>query len=452
MAERSLFFNSVETSPGIYDREYQESDFADYFGSVLSTGLLHIDNLPGMAVSVESGTLNTVVSAGKAIMKGHLYENTTPLTLTHNIPEATMDRIDRIVLRLDLRNQSRFIKLFIKEGLSSDNPVAPDLQRDNFIYEISLAQIRVRQNTVQLQQSDLIDERLITSVCGLVNSLLTVPTDFMQKQWDDWFSSVKNEGFASKQEFDNHVADNIKHITTQERNTWSGNVTTVNSHINDYVKHPAYATTTGTNAYTVSLNPAPTSLIPGMGIVIKVGNTATGPCTLNVNGLGAKSILKSDGSTVNELKANAIYTLRYNGTAFILQGEGGDYGDAIAINNGDVMFLELPGGYIDGILTETTICSYKISKVKGFLRISIPFRSNKYMYTVCIRIYVNGSPIGVEHMTHQNYEVTVTYDINVDVGTLIEIKGRVNNDFNACVVGMIKFKADTNQFLIRQVK
>lgn len=185
MTQRYIFFNSALGD----ERTYQASDFAEYFGSVLSTGLLHTDNVPGMSVSVETGTLNTVVSAGKAIMKGHFYDNTADLTLTHAIPEATLNRIDRIVLRLDLRNSERNILLHVKTGVASSTPVAPVLQRDNFIHEISLAQILVRANTVQLLAGDLIDERLDENLAGLVYSLISIPTSQFQAEWDAWFDT-----------------------------------------------------------------------------------------------------------------------------------------------------------------------------------------------------------------------------------------------------------------------
>lgn len=231
MSERFLFFNSATGDP----RKYQAQDFAEYFGSVLSTGLLHTDKIPGMKVSVAAGTLNTVVTSGKAIMKGHLYENTTPLTLNHSIPEPTLDRIDRIVLRLNLQNSERNILLHVKEGLSTTNPVAPTLQRDQFIHEISLAQIRVRKNTVQLLPSDITDERLDENLCGLVSSLLSIPTDLLQSlllqrtneintvsadfeaeltnmiisyqnEWQTWFDSMQTEGFVTQPNFNAHVA------------------------------------------------------------------------------------------------------------------------------------------------------------------------------------------------------------------------------------------------------
>jgi hypothetical protein len=217
MAEISKFFNSAPGDP----RTYQASDFADYFSSVLSTGLLHTDNVPALEVKCDGNDLRTYVTPGKAIMQGYLYENTSNLYLNHALPEPTLDRIDRIVLRLDKRNQCRFIRLFVKEGVPSSNPVAPALQRDDFIYELSLAQIRVRANTSTLNPADLIDERLDENLCGLVHSLISIPTSQFQAQWDAFMASVQDEGFTPREDFDAHLADNVKHITAAERAAWN---------------------------------------------------------------------------------------------------------------------------------------------------------------------------------------------------------------------------------------
>lgn len=58
----------------------------------------------------------------------------------------------------------------------------------------------------------------------------------------------------------------------------------------------------------------------------------TGAVTLNVNGLGAKSVVKNGGTALasGNLKAGGVYTVAYDGTSFILQDEGGEYGTATA--------------------------------------------------------------------------------------------------------------------------
>ncbi|HHV75528.1 MAG TPA: hypothetical protein GXX41_13020 [Thermoanaerobacterium sp.] len=88
------------------------------------------------------------------------------------------------------------------------------------------------------------------------------------------------------------------------------------------VLHVPYAVATGSaNAYTVTISGI-TSYKEGLAIAVKINTDNTGASTINVNGLGAKSIKKPNGNDVvaGNLKANSIYTLRYNGTNFILQG------------------------------------------------------------------------------------------------------------------------------------
>lgn len=187
MTEVYKFFNSA---PGDI-REYYASDFANYFSTVLSAGLLLDENQEyGLQVTFDSG-LNVKVSAGKALIKGYSYENTTDLILAHSLPETTFDRIDRVVLRLDLKNASRFIKAFIKEGVASETPAAPELQRDQYIYELSLAQVRLRANTASIDANDITDERALEDLCGIVQSLITVPISVFQQQFDAWFNNQK---------------------------------------------------------------------------------------------------------------------------------------------------------------------------------------------------------------------------------------------------------------------
>jgi hypothetical protein len=104
------------------------------------------------------------------------------------------------------------------------------------------------------------------------------------------------------------------------------------THTADYTLQVPYAVTTGTaNTYAITLNPAITAYVAGMAVCIKVNVANTGASTLNVNAKDAKTILDSKGNalTSGKLRLNGVYTLRYDGTNFILQGDGGS-GDAVA--------------------------------------------------------------------------------------------------------------------------
>lgn len=108
--------------------------------------------------------------------------------------------------------------------------------------------------------------------------------------------------------------------------------TNLNQHIAQMTNHIRYSNDTGSaNAKVITFSDnAPTSYIEGMAVSFKNNVQNTGATTVNINGLGAKNIFKSNGSnlTSGSLIANSVYTIRYNGTAFFLQGEGGEYGTA----------------------------------------------------------------------------------------------------------------------------
>ncbi len=101
----------------------------------------------------------------------------------------------------------------------------------------------------------------------------------------------------------------------------------LSTHMNDLTKHISFAVATGTaNAYAVSISPAPSSYSDFLAVSVRINADSTGPATLNVNGLGARPLKKANGNDAVGLKANGIYTFRYNAStaAFILQGEGGN--------------------------------------------------------------------------------------------------------------------------------
>lgn len=82
---------------------------------------------------------------------------------------------------------------------------------------------------------------------------------------------------------------------------------------------------TGTNTLTVTLAPVPASYTTNMTITFKAAATNTGAVTLNVNSLGAKNIQKASSGALaalssGDLTIGAFYTVRYDGTQFVLEG------------------------------------------------------------------------------------------------------------------------------------
>lgn len=128
-----------------------------------------------------------------------------------------------------------------------------------------------------------------------------------------------------------------------------------------------YAVTTGlANTYSATLNPAPSSYFDGMPICVKINVSSTGGSTINVNNLGAKVIKKANGSNVTNLIAGSIYTMRYNGTNFILQGEGGS-GNAIPSDLRSGKTASTDNGDILGTAIEQSATTFVVSTTDQYI-------------------------------------------------------------------------------------
>ncbi|MBW2606148.1 MAG: hypothetical protein JRD05_00785 [Deltaproteobacteria bacterium] len=95
----------------------------------------------------------------------------------------------------------------------------------------------------------------------------------------------------------------------------------VDSDLLDGTRYAADAEASDT--YVITLSPTPTAYYDGMVIVFMANTANTGACTVNVNGLGAKSIKKlhdTDPAT-GDIESGQIVTAIYDGTNFQMQSQ-----------------------------------------------------------------------------------------------------------------------------------
>ena len=131
MAQSSFPFENIDTT------ETQFSQWARNFNS-------GVDDVPtGTALEVSAGTgLAVDVEAGEAMVRGHYYISDATESLALATADATNDRLDTVVLRLDTSANS--IILAVKTGTPAGSPSAPALvQTDAGIYEQPLADVLV---------------------------------------------------------------------------------------------------------------------------------------------------------------------------------------------------------------------------------------------------------------------------------------------------------------------
>ena len=162
--EKSGFFNS---SGG--DRVYSATDFAAYFGRLVSNGIFYASGT-NLQVTPGSG-MALSVAAGSAWINGYSYENTDSLTLNLATASGVNPRIDRVVVRFSA--VERRIYLATLTGTPAETPTAPVLTRSNDTYELGVSDILVPKGSVTITALNISDTRLNTLLCGLVNSLVT---------------------------------------------------------------------------------------------------------------------------------------------------------------------------------------------------------------------------------------------------------------------------------------
>lgn len=97
------------------------------------------------------------------------------------------------------------------------------------------------------------------------------------------------------------------------------------------------ASSAGNDTYAITVSPAPDSYATGDVWRFKADVANTGAATLNVNGLGAKTIKKNvtEDLVTNDIKANEIVEVIYDGTNFQLVTHSRLLGNYISSGSGD---------------------------------------------------------------------------------------------------------------------
>ena len=189
MALRYGFFNSRNG-----DRLYNADDISGFFYNLISNGVLAT---PSTNLQVQAGSGMTVsVSPGYGMIQAKYIDLTTAQSVQLTEADIALDRIDRIVLRLD--RQNRQIVIAAKTGTPAANPAAPALTRTADVYELSLARIAVAHGTAAITQAEITDERSNTSVCGYITGMIDqIDTTELFAQFtaafEHWYDGVKDE-------------------------------------------------------------------------------------------------------------------------------------------------------------------------------------------------------------------------------------------------------------------
>lgn len=205
-----------------YDRVYLAAQFARYFASFIGNGVYaqHGDQLQVMAQSTPA--MSVQVLSGQGWINGYWYENSGPLSLSVDVADGVLARIDSIVLRIGF--SERNVWLAIKKGAPAATPVAPALTRSADYYELQLATISIPAGSIKITQAQITDTRMNKSVCGWVTGVVDqIDTTTLFSQFEAYLEEFKANNEAEFTSWtEEQRAAYLAWIATQESDfdTW----------------------------------------------------------------------------------------------------------------------------------------------------------------------------------------------------------------------------------------
>ncbi len=179
-------------------------------------------------------------------------------------------------------------------------------------------------------------------------------------------------------------------------------------HLGDYVRNAGFGVTGGTlTEYTLTLNPAPNSYADGQQFTILPHVDCGANPKLNVNGLGALTILKQDGSAVEagDIKANKPLALVRVGSNFFIRSGGGS---VIKSKQSGLATITSGNSYADINITP-------VNQSKAIVIYTVRYvTENNYgsgQEYWCNWVYVNNTTVRFTRAAASPYQVVVSWQL-----------------------------------------
>lgn len=187
MAEMGLFFESVNG-----DRRYKVVELVAYLRPFFSDGVFPNPSTGLQVMETAEKDMFVTVKVGDAWINGRMYRNLDDKRIRLDPSDSATTRIDRIVVGCNYKD--RVITSYVKKGTPASSASAPELTRNDTLYEISLAEITIAPGAVGITQSAIKDTRLDQSKCGIVTGLVeTVDTQTLYNQLETWRQEFMKE-------------------------------------------------------------------------------------------------------------------------------------------------------------------------------------------------------------------------------------------------------------------
>lgn len=191
----SGFFNSIN-----HDRVYNAEEMSNYFEGLVTDGVYE---MVGGAMEVRPGGGLTVnVSPGRAMIDCRWLKNDADYSITLDPSDIQLDRLDRIVVKLDLKEREMTIEA-VKGELATD-PTPPVVSDTDTVKYLTLAYVSVKHAVTGLSIGSIYDRRG-TADCPYISSLGN--SSGMQKLQSSYDVAEESDTFYIRIQSYNHSTD-----------------------------------------------------------------------------------------------------------------------------------------------------------------------------------------------------------------------------------------------------
>lgn len=182
------FFNSING-----DRTYNAEQMNNPYKRIVSNGVFADKNKSDDFKVQATGEMRVLINKGDGIFDGKWATNDSPYELVVPVADVYNPRIDAIIFRVNY--VERLGEVILVQGVPSENPIAPDIIRNDKYIDYRLANIYVDKNVFGINEIDITDTRA-SSECGFVTHLLeqsdvTTLYSQWQAQFENWFLNIK---------------------------------------------------------------------------------------------------------------------------------------------------------------------------------------------------------------------------------------------------------------------
>lgn len=164
------FYNNKKDANGNDDRVYTAEDVRKPYDTVFTDGIMpDADGTAGntLKVTATSG-LGISVAAGNAKLGGAWFQNNGAYNITLDGGSSAV-RYDCVILRNDDNDDVRDVSITIKS--LSAVPTLANLQRDEKVYEVCVAYIRVPALATSISAANITDTREDGSLCNIMSGV-----------------------------------------------------------------------------------------------------------------------------------------------------------------------------------------------------------------------------------------------------------------------------------------